>query len=115
MLIKCQTNTQKFQENALLTKASACHKRIEEFCVACCVLFLLTVFSDDIKTFSFLFPLAVNTLVYYVFLSFVAFFLAIGGLTLFPLTITGLLTFALIITGCRMVLNILVYKIQAPH
>lgn len=35
MLIKCQTNTQKFQENALLTKASACHKHIEEFCMSC--------------------------------------------------------------------------------
>lgn len=44
MLIKCQTNTQKFQENALLTKASACHKHIEEFCAACRVLLLLTVF-----------------------------------------------------------------------
>lgn len=87
MLIKCQPNTQKFQENALLTKASACHKLMEEFCVAGRVLLFLTVFGDDIKTFSFLFPIVGNTLVYYVFLSFVAFFLAIGGHTLFPLAV----------------------------
>lgn len=87
MLIKCQTNTQKFQENALLTKASACHKHIEEFCISYRVLLLIIVFWDDIKTFSFLFPTVWNTLVYYVFLSFAAFFLAIGGFTLFPLTV----------------------------
>lgn len=44
MLIKCQTNTQKFQENALLTKASACHKHIEEFCISYRVLLLIVVF-----------------------------------------------------------------------
>lgn len=44
MLIKCQTNTQKFQENTFLTKASAYHQSIEEFGIAYCVLFLLTVF-----------------------------------------------------------------------
>lgn len=87
MLIKCQTNTQKFQENALLTKASACHKHIEEFYISYRVLLLIIVFWDDIKTFSFLFPAVWNTLVYYVFLSFAAFFLATGGFTLFPLTV----------------------------
>lgn len=44
MLMKCQTNTQKFQEHAFLTKASACHKSPEEFCTAYCVLLVLTVF-----------------------------------------------------------------------
>lgn len=73
MLIKCQIKTQKFQENALLTKVSACHKHIEEFCISC-VLLLVIVFWDDIKTFSFLFPTVGNTFVYYVFLSFAAFF-----------------------------------------
>lgn len=107
MLIKCQTSTQKFQEHALLTKASACHKHIEEFCVACRVLLLLTVFWDDIKTFSFLFPIAGNTLVYYVFLSFVVFFLLLVDLPYFLLHN--------IITGCRRVLNIHGYKVQAPH
>lgn len=107
MLIKCQIKTQKFQENALLTKVSACHKHIEEFCISC-VLLLVIVFWDDIKTFSFLFPTVGNTFVYYVFLSFAAFF---------SLLLVDLPYFLLqyIFTGCRRVLNILGYKVQTPH
>lgn len=53
MLIKCQTNTQKFQENALLTKASACHKPIEEFCMSCAA-FACSLLRRHYDLFSFL-------------------------------------------------------------
>lgn len=55
----------------------------------------------------FLFPIAGNTFVYYVFLHFVAFFLLLVDLPYFLLQC--------IIIGCRRVLNILGYNVQAPH
>lgn len=105
MLIKCQTNTQKFQENTFLTKASACHQSIEEFGIAYCVLLLLNSVLRLYQTTYFLFPTVGNILIYCVFI-----------LLLLPcyLWAYSISSYSTSLMAHRKTLDISGYKVQAP-